>query len=150
MSFLNPIMLAGLSAIAIPIIIHLLNRRKFQKVVWAAMRFLQLSIEKNQRRMEIEDMILLVLRCLLVAMIALALARPTVREAVGAFLNGGKSVGVLLLDTLFTAAGRGRATSFLQSFGGIHSGVRIGAGRARSAAGTTALCCPAHWWQVFL
>ena len=98
MSFLNPIMLAGLSAIAIPIIIHLLNRRKFQKVVWAAMRFLQLSIEKNQRRMEIEDIILLVLRCLLVAMIALALARPTVREAVGAFLNGGKSVGVLLLD----------------------------------------------------
>ncbi|MBI1842801.1 MAG: BatA domain-containing protein, partial [Verrucomicrobia bacterium] len=76
MSFLNPIMLAGLSAIAIPILIHLLNRRKFQKVVWAAMRFLQLSVEKNQRRMEIEDMILLVLRCLLVALIALALARP--------------------------------------------------------------------------
>ncbi|MBI3868628.1 MAG: BatA domain-containing protein [Verrucomicrobia bacterium] len=98
MSFLNPIMLAGLSAIAIPILIHLLNRRKFQKVVWAAMRFLQLSVEKNQRRMEIEDMILLVLRCLLVALIALALARPTLRDAVGAFLNGGKSVGVLLLD----------------------------------------------------
>jgi len=33
MSFLNPIMLAGVAAVAVPIIIHLLNRRKFQKVV---------------------------------------------------------------------------------------------------------------------
>ena len=57
MSFLNPILLAGLSAIAVPIIIHLLNRRRFQKVVWAAMRFVQASIEKNQKRMRIEDMI---------------------------------------------------------------------------------------------
>ena len=38
--FLNPLMLAGLSAVSIPIIIHLLNRRKFERVVWAAMRFL--------------------------------------------------------------------------------------------------------------
>ena len=78
MSFLNPIMLAGLAAIAVPIIIHLLNRRKFQKVVWAAMRFLRISVEQNQRRMRIEDMILLILRCLLVALLALALARPAI------------------------------------------------------------------------
>src|SRR5947199_9357832 len=76
MSFLNPIMLAGLVAISVPIIIHLLNRRKFQKVVWAAMRFLRLSVEQNQRRMKIEDLILLVLRCLLLVLLALALPRP--------------------------------------------------------------------------
>lgn len=98
MSFLNPIMLAGLAAIAVPILIHLLNRRRFQKVVWAAMRFLQVSVEKNQRRMQIEDLILLALRCLLVALIALALARPAWRDAVSSFLGGGKTVGVLLLD----------------------------------------------------
>jgi hypothetical protein len=91
-------MLAGLTAIAVPIIIHLLNRRRFQKVVWAAMRFLQTSIEKNQKRMQLEDLILLALRCLLVALIALALARPAWRDAVSSFLGGGKSVGVLLLD----------------------------------------------------
>ena len=78
MSFLNPIMLAGLAAVSVPIIIHLLNRRKFQKVVWAAMRFLQTSVEKNQKRMRIEDLILLALRCLLLALLALALARPAV------------------------------------------------------------------------
>lgn len=98
MSFLNPIMLAGLAAIAIPIIIHLLNRRKFQKVVWAAMRFLRASIEKNQRRMQIEDLILLALRCLVVSLIALALARPTWKDAVSSLFGGGRTVGVLLLD----------------------------------------------------
>src|SRR5262245_4840971 len=79
MSFLNPIMLFGLAAVSIPIIIHLLNRRKFRRVVWAAMRFLQLSVEQNQKRMRIEDLILLVLRCLLLILIALALARPAWR-----------------------------------------------------------------------
>lgn len=98
MSFLNPIMLAGLAAIAVPILIHLLNRRKFQKVVWAAMRFLQTSIEKNQRRMQIEDLILLALRCLILALIAIALARPAWRDSVSNFFGGGKSVGVLILD----------------------------------------------------
>ena len=53
MSFLNPIMLFGLAAVSVPIIIHLLNRRKFQKVVWAAMKFLQISVEQNQRRMRV-------------------------------------------------------------------------------------------------
>ena len=77
MSFLNPIMLFGLAAVSVPIIIHLLNRRKFQKVVWAAMKFLQISVEQNQRRMRVEDMILLALRCLLLALLALALARPS-------------------------------------------------------------------------
>src|SRR5205085_2583397 len=37
MGFLNPLLLFGLAAVSVPIIIHLLNRRKFQKVVWEAM-----------------------------------------------------------------------------------------------------------------
>ena len=36
MNFLNPIMLAGLAAVAIPIVIHLWNRNRFQVVTWAA------------------------------------------------------------------------------------------------------------------
>ena len=50
MSFLNSIMLFGTAAVAVPIIIHLLNRRKFKKVTWAAMKFIKLSVEQNQRR----------------------------------------------------------------------------------------------------
>jgi hypothetical protein len=98
MSFLNPIMLAGLAAVSVPIIIHLLNRRKFQKVVWAAMRFLRISVEQNQRRMRIEDLILLALRCLLLALLALALARPAIRSNATDVFGQSKVTGVIVLD----------------------------------------------------
>src|ERR1041385_1430375 len=98
MSFLNPIMLGALAAVSVPIIIHLLNRRKFQKVVWAAMRFLNISVEQNQRRMRIEDLILLALRCLLLALLALALARPALKTASGDFFGQSKVTGAIILD----------------------------------------------------
>jgi len=94
-------MLAGLSAVSIPIIIHLLNRRKFERVVWAAMRFVRLSVEKNQRRIKVEDMLLLILRCLLLALLALALARPVLRAAVGA-MGLSKVTAVIVLDNSYS------------------------------------------------
>jgi hypothetical protein len=98
MAFLNPLLLFGLLAVSVPIIIHLLNRRKFQKVVWAAMRFIQTSVEKNQKRMRIEDMILLALRCLLLVLLALALARPAFKNSGADFLGQSKVTAVLILD----------------------------------------------------
>ena len=76
MNFLNQTLLWGIAAISVPIIIHLLNRRRFRRVPWAAMRFLRVSVEQNQRRMKIEDWILLLVRCGLVALLALLMARP--------------------------------------------------------------------------
>src|SRR6185436_10147179 len=81
-------MLAGLAAVSVPIIIHLLNRRKFQKVIWAAMRFIQTSVEKNQKRMRIEDMIFL----------ALPLARPAILSNASAVFGQSKVTGVIILD----------------------------------------------------
>src|SRR6266550_4448220 len=76
---LNPLMAwIGALAVSVPIIIHLLNKRKFEKVVWGAMRFLKVSVEQNQRRLQIEDLLLLILRCLLLFLLGLALARPTI------------------------------------------------------------------------
>ena len=98
MGFLNPLLLFGLAAVSVPIIIHLLNRRKFQKVVWAAMRFIKTSVEQNQRRMRIEDLILLVLRCLLLALLALALARPAFKNAGSELFGQSKVTGVIILD----------------------------------------------------
>src|SRR5512134_1370486 len=98
MSFLNPIMLFGIAAVSIPIIIHLLNRRRFQKVVWAAMRFIQASVEKNQKRMRIEDMILLALRCLILALLALALARPAILSDASDIFGQSKVTAVVILD----------------------------------------------------
>src|SRR4051812_10861680 len=98
MGFLNPLLLFGLAAVSVPIIIHLLNRRKFQKVVWAAMRFIQTSVERNQRRMRVEDLILLALRCLLLALLAIALARPAFKNSGADFLGPSKVTAVIILD----------------------------------------------------
>src|SRR5436189_4849474 len=102
MSFLNPIMLAGLAAVSVPIIIHLLNRRKFHKVVWAAMRFIQVSVEQNQRRMRIEDLLLLLLRCLLLVLLALALARPALHSGAPDLLGQSKVTAVIILDNSYS------------------------------------------------
>jgi len=76
MTFLNWAMLAGLAAVAIPILIHLLNRQKATLVDWGAMRFLLESLTSRSRRILIEEIILMVLRCLVVALVVMAMARP--------------------------------------------------------------------------
>ena len=76
MIFWTPIMLAGLAAVAIPILIHLLNRQRATLVDWGAMRFLLDSLTSRKRRILIEEIILLALRCLAMALVALAMARP--------------------------------------------------------------------------
>lgn len=76
MIFLKLIMLFGLAALAIPVIIHLLNRSKARQLDWGAMRFLLASLVARRRRLILEELVLLVLRCLAVALIALAMARP--------------------------------------------------------------------------
>jgi hypothetical protein len=74
-SFINMAMLLGLLGIALPFLVHLLSRRKFDIVEWGAMQFLELS-QKTRRRLRLEELLLLLLRMGLIALIALALARP--------------------------------------------------------------------------
>jgi len=101
--FLNPLMLFGTLAISIPILIHLLNKRKFDHVQWAAMRFLQVSIEQNQRRLQIEDLLLLLLRCAMIALLAIALARPALNSAAVGGIFGGSSVNaVIVIDNSYS------------------------------------------------
>ncbi len=78
MTFLNWSILAGLGALAIPLLVHLLNRRRAKVVRWGAMRFLHQSFASRNRRILLEEMLLLAMRCLLVALLVLAFARPFV------------------------------------------------------------------------
>src|SRR5262249_42106596 len=68
---------AAAGAVSIPIIIHLLNRKRFKVVTWAAMKFLLAAQNKNPRRMRLEHFILLAVRCLLVLLIVAAMASVT-------------------------------------------------------------------------
>jgi hypothetical protein len=72
---LNPWMLLGLATLAVPVIIHLLNRRRFDVVDWGAMQFLQVSTV-TRRRLLLEELLLMALRMALLAVLVLALAAP--------------------------------------------------------------------------
>ena len=67
---------AGAALVSIPIIIHLLNRRRFKVVQWAAMQYLLAALRKNRRRLKFEQWLLLAVRCLMLGLLGLALARP--------------------------------------------------------------------------
>ena len=78
MLFLHPFLLLGLAGIAIPVIIHLFNRRNAREVPWGAMRFLLDSLMSRRRSLLMEEMLLLAARCLLAGCAVLAMARPFV------------------------------------------------------------------------
>lgn len=94
--FASPWLLWGLALGAAPIIIHLLNRRKFKETQWAAMRFLLEAVRKNSRRLQIEQLVLLAVRALILILLVLALAQPMV-EQLGAFFQPGQPVHRIII-----------------------------------------------------
>lgn len=78
MLFLSPWMLLGLAGVTIPVIIHLVRKQAAKPIDWGAMRFLFDTVAVRRRKMEWEDLLLMAARCLLLALVALAVARPFV------------------------------------------------------------------------
>jgi hypothetical protein len=98
MSFLAPAFLAGLIAIAVPVLIHLINRERKVVVEFPSLMFLQRIPYRSVRRQKIRHLLLLILRCLALALLVAAFARPFFQKrqtAIGA--NGAREV-VILLD----------------------------------------------------
>lgn len=79
MQFINIFMLLGLAAIAIPIIIQIITRKNAKRIDWGAWIFLDRTMQKRQRKVLLEDILLLVCRCLALGLLALGFARPFVR-----------------------------------------------------------------------
>src|SRR4029077_1753770 len=119
MGFLSPIMLWGALAASIPIALHFFFRSRYRVVPWAAMKFLLTSIEQTSRRLRFQELILLVLRCVLLVLIALALARPLSTSARGTG-QGSAVDAVLVFDTSYSM--------------GATDGAQTRLGRAKEAA----------------
>lgn len=103
MTFLHPMLaIIGASLIAIPILIHLLARRRKKPIRWGAMRFLLEAYKKQRKRMTLEQLILLATRCLVILLLALALGRPAL-EAAGLLGDGSGRTLYLLLDNSLAA-----------------------------------------------
>jgi aerotolerance regulator-like protein len=75
--FLHPWLLVGLAAAGIPIVLHLLERREPPTVVFPAVRYLIAATERHQRRLRLQNWLLLLLRTLLIVFLVLAAAGPT-------------------------------------------------------------------------
>jgi von Willebrand factor type A domain/Aerotolerance regulator N-terminal len=97
LGFANAPLLYALAAAGVPVVIHLLNRRKYREVPWAAMRFLLSAIRKNRRRLRIEQWLLLAIRTLVVLLVVSAMARPFL-ESFGAVIAGRRTHKVIVLD----------------------------------------------------
>ncbi|MCK4872535.1 MAG: BatA domain-containing protein [Phycisphaerales bacterium] len=98
MSFAHQsLVIAGLACIAVPIVIHLLSRHRRRPIAWGAMRFLLAALHKHRRRLRLETLLLLALRCLIVVVLGAALAHPFL-QAAGLFVSDGRRVVYVLID----------------------------------------------------
>jgi hypothetical protein len=102
MNFLNPAILFGLFAAAIPLILHLLNLRKLKRVEFSSLKFIKELQKTKIRKIKLKQIILLILRTLIIAFIVLAFARPTVKSDLPLVGTYAKSSVVILLDNSFS------------------------------------------------
>lgn len=135
MTFLNPILAAvGLGCVAIPILIHILMRRRRRPIAWGAMRFLIEAYRKQRRRMNLEQILLLASRCLLVALLALAVGKP-IFDAAGARTTGARTVYILLDNSLTSSLAHASGTALDDSKARAIALLRtLDAGRGDTAA----------------
>ncbi len=103
MSFLAPLFLLGLVGLSVPVIIHLTHKRRSQVQQFPSLMFLEQVPFKSARRQTIENWPLLLLRCLALAIIVAAFARPLFQGgAIAGTLTGGPEEVVVLVDRSYS------------------------------------------------
>ena len=113
MTFLAPgLAIAGLLAASIPIIIHLLLRRRRKPIEWAAMALLMEAARRHRRRSRVERLMLLAIRVILLAMLGAALSQPLLGEKV-AVLDS--RVVNLVIDDGITSGARSEDGNVLEA-----------------------------------
>ncbi len=110
-SFLNTALLAGAAAALLPIAIHLFSRRKVARVPFSSLRFLEEIARRRVRRVRLTQWIILALRVLALALLAVALGRPAFKGDFAFGKSRGESAVALVLDRSYSMQAEGeRAT----------------------------------------
>jgi hypothetical protein len=129
--FLYPAFLIGLLAASLPILIHLLNRRRLQRIQFPAVRFILLSQKRISRSYRLRHWLLLALRTLAVVFLVLLLANPIFQTGAGLFAGGGPVSLVVLVDNSLSMTWSGDGNGFAQAkdaakllFAGLNEGDR--------------------------
>ncbi|MFY9344754.1 MAG: BatA domain-containing protein [Planctomycetota bacterium] len=108
LAFLNPLLLWAVPLCAVPIIIHILNRRRFKQVPWAAMEYLLAAMKRNRKRLRMEQWLVLLLRTLAVLFLVFLVSRP---QLGGGGLLSSRTHHVVVLDDSASMAQRSGSTS---------------------------------------
>src|SRR5881296_3028127 len=100
MAFLSPFVLLGLGALAIPVLVHLIQRERKRVVEFPSLMFIRRIPYQSVRRRRIRHWFLLLMRAVAVALLVLAFARPFFRQSAlaAAAATGGAREVVVLLD----------------------------------------------------
>ncbi|GEM_PF-602827 len=97
MTFAAPLFLLAALAAAIPVVLHLVDRRRVKQAPFPTLRFIKASVQKTRRRKRIQDLLLMLLRAALLFLLAAALARPVLTSFGSLWGNAGTAV-VIVLD----------------------------------------------------
>src|SRR5258707_418213 len=98
MTFLNPYMLVGVAAGLVPLVLHLLNRSRYRNVDWGAMMFLEGWEPRLLQSTRLKQWGLLALRSLILALLAVGLARPVLVAGGPPPARAGRTAAVVLMD----------------------------------------------------
>ncbi len=101
MGFINPIFLLGLLGVAIPVLIHMMGKRRAPVYKFSAIEFILRSQKKVAARVKLEQLLLLALRVAIIALLASALARP-VLKAGPALGPDTPSCNVIIVDNSYS------------------------------------------------
>lgn len=113
--FASPWLLSGLLVAGIPVLIHLLHKRKFIETEWAAMKFLLIATKKYSRRVRFEQLLVLLVRCLILLLLAIAFSRPY-WSVQGAFFESTAPVHrILVIDSSFSMRWNGEEQSLFEA-----------------------------------
>jgi hypothetical protein len=109
MGFLAPALLAGFLAIAIPVVIHLIHRERRETIAFPSLMFLRKIPYRSVRRQKLRHLLLLAVRCLAIAIVVAAFARPFLERRMSAAPAAGDAREVVvLLDRSYSMANAGR------------------------------------------
>ena len=98
MSFLQPWLLAALPLVALPVITHLINQRRFQSIRWAAMMFLLSAQRMARGYSRLRQWLIMLFRMLVIAGLVLAVSRPLASGWLGSVAGGKADTTIVLLD----------------------------------------------------
>ncbi len=101
MNFLNSAILFGLAATALPLLIHLFTRAKSKTILFSSLRFLKELQQQKIRHVKLRQILLLILRTLIILLLVLAFARPTLRSMLGNNSTA-KTSAVIVLDNSYS------------------------------------------------